>query len=116
MNHTIKLKKAQVREILKATFPDYKGRKYKIEFTEQVRLHDTNWSGGTKNEYVAIGTNGQTSRPTVGAPWDNQVEGQVIELPAHIMIVKHHFFCGSDMGITIYANPCHLPKYLMAGN
>jgi len=116
MNPTIKANKAQVRAILDATFPEYRGRKFKVEFTETVTFSDTNWGGGTKNTYVAISTYGRgVARLNVPAPWLSTVEGKTMELPREVLVVKHTIFCGKDLGITIYAHPGHLPKWLSAG-
>lgn len=114
MNHRMKVKKAQVKDILAATFPEYRGRKFKVEFASTVTFHDTNWGGGTKNTYIAIGSNGRTARLSVPAPWANPVEGKTVEMPANALVVKHTIFCGKDLGITIYASPIHLPKWLTA--
>lgn len=53
MNHRIKINKAQARAIVEATFPNYKGRKFSVEFAETITFCDTNWSGGTRNFYYA---------------------------------------------------------------
>lgn len=115
-NITLKLNKSQVRPILARSFPSYKGRKFAIEFTTRVTFYDTNWSGGTRNQYVAINANGKVAGFSAPAPWNNPIEGMTIDLPEDVLIVEHSDFCGHDMGIRIYANPCHLPKYLPAGD
>ena len=112
MSHQMKINKSQVHDILKATFPEYRGRTFKVEFAPTITFHDTNWGGGTKNTYVAIATDGRTARLNVPAPWLNTVEGKTMELPLNILIVKHTVFCGKDLGITIYAHPAHMPKWL----
>lgn len=115
MSQTMKLNKAQVRDILKATFPEYRGRKFKVEFTPTVTFHDTNWGGGSKNTYVAITSYGRgVARLRVPAPWLNTIEGETKDLPPDVLIVMHTIFCGKDLGITIYAHPSHLPKWLPA--
>jgi len=114
VNHSIRLRKAQVKDIVKATFPEYKGRTFRVEFTARVSFYDTNWGGGTRNSYAAIKSDGRTARLSVSAPWLNVVEGKVVDLPADVLIVKHTILCGKDLGITIYANPVHLPKWLTA--
>ena len=110
----IKLTTAQARTIVQATFPDYKGRKFSIEFRESITLYDTNWSGGTRNQYCVIASNGKTALLHVPAPWVNMVEGQTVEIPLDAMIVCHSYFCGKDCGITIYAHPAHAPKWITA--
>jgi len=110
----MKLNKAQVRDILALTYPEYRGRKYAIEFVPTLMIYNTNWAGGSRNTYTAIRYDGRCSRLGVPAPWVNTVEGKTIELTPEIMIVKHCIFCGRDLGITIYAHPSHLPKWLPA--
>jgi len=110
----MKLNKAQVRDILALTYPEYRGRKYAIEFVPTLMIYNTNWAGGSRNMYTAIRYDGRCSRLGVPAPWVNAVEGKTIELTPEIMIVKHCIFCGRDLGITIYAHPSHLPKWLPA--
>ena len=115
MNHTMKLNKSQVRDILKATFPEYRGRTFRIEFTPTVSFYNTNWSGGTRNIYVAVWSDGRTAKFNAPAPWVNVIEGQTIDMPQNVLIVEHTIFCGKDLGITIYAHPVHLPKWLPRG-
>jgi|SRR3990167_758128 len=114
MNPSYKLSKAQVRGILKATFPDYKGRKFSIEFRYQLTFYDTNWSGGTRNEYAFIRADGRQAMLNAPPPWINHYEGQTVGIPQDIIIVQHSMFCGQDCGITLYANPCNMPNWLNA--
>lgn len=114
MNQTMKVKKAQVKDILAATFPGYKGRTFKVEFAPTVTFHDTNWGGGSRNKYIAVKSDGRTAMLHVPAPWVNTIEGKTIDLPKDVLMVKHTVFCGKDLGITIYASPVHLPKWLTA--
>jgi hypothetical protein len=111
-NITLKLTTAQARPFAKAAFPNYHGRKFKIIFAPTVTFYDTNWSGGTKNTYVAVASDGRTALLKVPAPWVNQIEGKTVEVPENAVIVEHTIFCGEDVGLRIYANPCHLPKWL----
>lgn len=55
---SIKLSTAQARPIVKATFPDYKGRKFSLEFTNHVSFYNVNWSSGSKNEYRMVRVDG----------------------------------------------------------
>jgi hypothetical protein len=111
---TLKLTTAQARPFAKAAFPQYKGRKFKLVFTPTVTFYDTNWSGGTRSQYVAIASDGRTALLHVPAPWVNQVEGKTVPLPEDAVIVEHTIFCGQDAGLRIYVNPVHLPKWLPA--
>lgn|SRR3990167_4216189 len=111
---TVKVSKSQVAGILAATFPKYRGRKFKVAFQECLTFWDTNWSGGTRNSYAAVRADGEISHLAVPAPWVNPVEGMTVEIPVDVLVVKHSIFCGKDCGITIYAHPTHLPKWLPA--
>jgi hypothetical protein len=115
MRQSVKVRKGDIRLILKRSFPSYRGRKFQIEFTDKVWIHDTNWSGGTRTEYAFVRANGEDKMLTVGAPWDNSVEGTSHELPINVLVVAHRIFCGKDLGITIYAHPSYAPKWLIEG-
>jgi len=102
----IKVRKAQVKPLIKKTFPEYKGRTFKAEFTSKVTFYDTNWGGGTRNQYKAVRMgDGAVSALPVRSPWNNPVEGATIQLEPGIVIVKHTIFCGHDLGLTFYAHP-----------
>ena len=114
MNQTIKITRKQAEKILRATFPTYSGRKISLEFAQKVWFYDTNWGGGTRNQYAGIKADGTVAKLNVPAPWINPIEGTSWELPADVLIVEHSIFCGQDMGIRIYAHPSNLPKWLPA--
>lgn len=112
MNQRIKVRKAEVKEIIKATFPNYRGRKFVVEFAERVTFHNLNWSGGTRNVYKGIASNGKTVAMAVQAPWAEPREGATIDVPVDVLVVKHTEYCGTDLGITIYAHPSNASKWL----
>lgn len=112
MTPSIKVTRKQVAGIINATFPDYKGRKFSIEATRSVILHDLNWDGGTKNEYAFIRADGLTAELPEFSPFNNPAEGKEISLPNDVIVVNHIFFCGHDCGIRIMVNPDILQKVL----
>lgn len=114
MRHTIKAKKADVKPLLKVTFPEYRGRKFKVEFTDKVTFYDTNWGGGTRNEYAFVKNTGENVFLDVPAPWENAYEGQTVEMRQDVYVVCHTIFCGSDLGITVYSHPDNMPKWIEA--
>jgi len=114
MNQQIKITRKDAEPIIKATFPQYNGRKIKIEFTDKVTFYDTNWGGGTKNTYAAVKSNGQVGHFYAPAPWVNPVEGMTTDLPTDTLLVEHSIFCGKDCGITIYMHPANAPKWITA--
>jgi hypothetical protein len=111
-----KVKKAQIAPLLEVAFPEYAGRKFSVEFCELVRLYNLNWDGSTKNDYVAIsmGTGNSAELPE-RAPWSNPFEGQVLKMTEDMVIAKHTFFCGQDMGVTFYAHPRRRQEFQALG-
>jgi hypothetical protein len=114
MTNPMKLSKKQYGKLVAAAFPEYHGRKVKLVFAAQVTFYDTNWDGGTVNKYVAVASDGRTAKLNAPAPWCNPIEGQTFEMPVDAMLLERSYFCGQDGGITIYAHPSHLPKWLEA--
>lgn len=115
MRAAIKVKKAAVKEIVKVTFPEYRGRTFKVQYTESVTFHDTNWGGGSRTEYKIVKRGVGVAKVTVDAPWCNVIEGQTVELDHDHLIVAHSVFCGHDCGITVYAHPMLETQRLASG-
>jgi hypothetical protein len=108
-----KARKSQVARIVRATFPEYGGRTFKVNFTETVTFFNLNWGGGTRNQYKAVSCDGKTL--SLGAeygPWNNPVEGMTVRIPQNVLIVEHSIFCGQDRGIRIYSHPANMPHWL----
>ena len=116
MDKSLKLNTQQASPIVQATFPDYKGRKFSLEFTEKVWLHDLAWDGGSKNFYAGIKVDGTVRHLKISNPWTcGGLEGKDIPLTPDAILVEHCYFCGHDLGIRIYAHPSLAPKLLGQG-
>lgn len=113
---TLKLTSRQAKPIVSVAFPNYRGRKFNLLFTGAVRFDNTNWDGGSKNEYASVRSDGTVGRFAAYSPWNNPVEGQTVQLPADVIVVQHTYFRGQDCGITIYAHPSLAPALLPDGN
>jgi hypothetical protein len=107
----VNVKKKDVWNLVKQVFPDYSGRKFRVKFSDEITFMDTNWSGGTKTYYGAIGNNGANVY-NAPAPWINPVEGVTLKMRPDVIIVKRSYFCGHDLGITIVLHPDASPKWL----
>lgn len=111
--NAIKLTRKQAQPILKATFPDYNGRKIRLVYAEKITFSDTNWGGGSRNKYMGYRLDtAKAEMFNAPAPWNNPVEGATVEMPLNGVVVCHSHFCGQDVGITIYVHPDHAPKLL----
>lgn len=113
---TIRARKADVAPLVRATFHDYTGRKFTVRITEQVRLDDLNWSGGTRSQYRATTLDGtplgNTDRYAAMWPGSNLAEGQTLPLVPGAAVVRHTIFCGTDCGLTIHIHPADAPRWL----
>lgn len=106
MSNKIRITRKQAKPFLQAIKSDYRGRKFIIELTDKVIIHNTNWSGGTRNQYTALKFDtGEHETFWAPAPWVNPVEGKTLQIPAGIIIMCRVHFCGEDLGYRIYAHP-----------
>ena len=112
---TAKLKKAEAWPIVGKVFPNYRGRKFKLQFTETIMFSNIHWGGGSRNRYGFVRADRETAYLPASSPWDSPFEGKRMDLPQEILVVQHTFFCGKDLGCTIYAHPIWAPKLLPKG-
>lgn len=116
MFNYVKLAKKDVLGIVKATFPDWKGRKVKARAVEKVHITGLNWSGGSRSQYRSCTIDGRPlgsmDHHNQVAPWDQTAEGQSCPIPPGAVVVEHSIFCGKDSGLTIYVHPNDMPKFL----
>ena len=111
----IKVRRSEVKDIVDASFPDYRGRKISVVFADTITFWDTNWHGGTRNVYKAVASDGRVAKLDVPAPWVNVIEGQSSWVPRDAVVVEHSIFCGKDLGLTIHAHTSHAPAWLPEG-
>jgi len=115
MSTTITVRKAEVRELLAAAFPEYRGRKYKVEIAETVWI-DRIGGGGSSDEIVALYQDNDigmwcTARPTVS---EMQAPCGYLPIKPELIYAVHSMFCGRDIGVTFHVHPRspYLPKML----
>lgn len=114
MNEPVEITRKQALPIIERAFPEYNGRKIKVEFTEKMYFHDLNWHGGTHADYVVLRSDGTTRYLEAVAPWREAREGACVDLPPNVIVVRHYYFCGKDDGLTIYAHPSIAPRLIEA--
>ena len=116
---TIKINKSPgVKEILNRTFPEYKGRKFKLTNYIPSQLNSY-WDGGTRHEYVFYNlATKQSHHVATNHPFfeSSNPRDTPADLPKNVIIVEHHLFCGKDLGITFHVNipDEEIPKMLNA--
>jgi len=95
-------------------FPDYSGRKFRIEVTDREFEAVSYWSGGSKESYCFINTAGNCLRvPDQEHPYmQHYKDNRQVKLAPGLACVKHIYFCGHDMGLTLMLHPSDMPKLL----
>lgn len=104
-----------IRKMVRACYPQWKGRKIKIEPATRYQMMDY-WSEGSRNYVTAYHLeSGATKHPSAmtHSPY-NQAAHAEVQIPEGIALVEHAIFAGRDMGIRIYVNPANLAKLLPA--
>jgi hypothetical protein len=93
--------------LMQQAYPDYKGRRFFIVPKNEIDANDeANWSGGTKNYYKFLAyKDGKFSAftPPDFAPW-KRPDSMQVHLTDSLICIIHAFFCGHDMGLTLYYN------------
>ena len=106
MTDTIKVLRAEVRAVVDASFPAYRGRSFRVVPSGRVTFADLHWDGGTRSEYKAVRlAGGRAAELSIGLPWASPTEGRTVDIPPGFVVVEHSQFCGKDCGINIYCHP-----------
>jgi hypothetical protein len=107
----------EVRDIANMAFPDYTGKKFKVEaFRGPMELRSS-WDGGSRDYYVIVNlSNGKVKPiPENGSGFgSNNKIFKITKLPPNFVVVEKSIFVGKDMGITIYINQENISKMLPA--
>ncbi len=97
-----------LKDVGKAAFPDYRGRKFRLVTDYFPKEINSYWDGGSRDYYCFLNLqNGKivgvhSNHPAFEAKFPNKVP---VELPPEIVLVEHSIFCGKDVGISVYAKP-----------
>lgn len=109
----MKVRKSEIVALLKATFPEYSGRRFFVQPAERITLHDLNWCEGTRNSYRAVTLDGKPigngAKFNGPAPWNNTAEGAEVSIPNGVAVACHSFH-GMHESVTFYLHPQDMPK------
>lgn len=114
----MKTTKKTIAPLLKATFPDYTGKKFFVQAAENITLYDLNWCEGSRTQYRTCTTAGTTINDSDKfnhiAPWKNPAEGQTMPIPPGAIVATRTISQGRECGITFYINPADMPRLIGA--
>ena len=116
---SIAIKPGQIRPIIDATFPEYRGPKasVRIQATAEYSAADLSWQDGSKTEVKALrNINGELVVADLNALSMSNTASFYGVIPPDFMLVEHVIFCGKDLGIRCVVSPdsVFLPKLLPA--
>jgi hypothetical protein len=95
----------EIKQVCKAAFPKYRGRKFKVNYDVKTMSVRSYWDGGSKTSYALVRLHDLSVRhaPTSHPVFDHvDVDVDNVIIPDGFVIVGHSIFCGKDMGLTIY--------------
>lgn len=105
------------REIASASFPGYKGKKFKVvihpdDYPFSLR---TGWDGGSRDSFVIVRLADYQAvkldaMPFVGDQFSRNPEA--FQLPEGFAIVRHAIFQGEDLGLAIWIIEANAAKLL----
>lgn len=116
MTESIQLRRSepQVKQIIAATYPEYRGRKISLRVGVDMLPGHTWCDGGSWYEYHGY-------RLSDGATWDLPAvmrkpreyggepfgcsDQQRVPVPVGVVVVERVYFCGSDLGLRFYVHP-----------
>lgn len=105
-----------VKQVADVAFPDYNGRKFKVEIAKTPLNMASYWSGGSRDYWAVVKLDEMkvVSVPAQSA-FDRPIDGiERVNLPAGFVAVKHTIFCGKDLGLTFYVSPESSPMFVTA--
>lgn len=93
-----------VKRVLQATFPEYRGRKVRVQPYTGPRRWTVCWDEGSRDQVKLIDLARGTADLRAGSPFQNP-EGvlALVDQPENSLLVVHTISCGVDAGITIIA-------------
>ena len=102
--------------IVRAAYPGYRGRKFKIEVSDNPIDVRSYWNGGSRDYFVFVDLRSMraAAMPAQSA-FDPKIAGaESVKLPADFACVQHSIFCGKDSGITIMIGSANAAALLPA--
>ena len=104
----VKLSKDQVRNILKATYPEYRGRTFRLQTQETYQMENY-WSGGSRTYVKGLVKDGESFKVLepdgrASNPMNARAHAE-FEIPKNVVMVEHVYFCGADLGIRLIVHP-----------
>jgi len=104
-------------ELMQKVYPDYKGRKFYLEVSDQEFSTVSYWDEGSRTYYIFIDANDNSLHlPNTHPFYQHNDENRTAKLVPGIACVKCTIFCGRELGLTIMFHPEDIPKQITKEN
>lgn len=111
----VKVNRKDVDGVLKAACPRYKGRKISVECEYIPKNLDSYWDEGCRSYYSFYNiADGRVVTLHSNHPvFEKDQPRTMSSLPVGVLLVCHQY-AGVNQWVTIYCNPCDMPKQITA--
>src|SRR3990167_10052114 len=113
----ITVRRNDVLSLINASFPDYKGRKFRVLPRTGPLQMISYWEGGSRSYFVIIDmVRGRSMEvPQNGTMYDDPTIPSHKDVPPGYVVVEHRIFCGKDLGLRFHVHPKDMPALLGRG-
>lgn len=112
-----KIRRKDVEKVIKATFPDYRGRKVYLQCERIPTRLDSYWDEGHRDYFCFLDLKTwKTYAMHSNHPlYERNQPREMSELPAGVLLVRRTY-SGCNQYLTIFCNPCDMPKQIETTN
>jgi len=103
-----------VKKIALSAYPNYNGKKFSVSVTDNPIDTRSSWEGGSRDYFVFLRLdNLSTFEIPSQSAFDAKIKGaEGVSLVNDMVCVRHTFFCGKDLGITVYVHSSNAPAFI----
>jgi hypothetical protein len=104
----------EVIQLCRKTYPDYNGKKFRVQVVAHPFSVSSYWDGGSHTYFTFVRLSDGASMPMPAqSAFDPKIKGaDAVSLIPGMACIKHSIFCGKDTGCTVMVHPENAPKYL----
>jgi len=103
--------------LMRAAFPSYRGRRYRVRVTDHPLDIRTYWDGGSRDYFAFVDLESRSVSAQVPpqSAFDRPIAGaDAVTLPTNVACVEHTISCGKDLGLTLIVHPRNAAPLLPA--
>jgi hypothetical protein len=108
---------AIMKQIAGVAYPDYNGRKFRVQIAQSPLDVRSYWEGGSRSYYVFVDMRDLSHMRVMDVPQQSAFDKAIpnadrVTIPTGFVCVQHTIFQGHDLGLTFHVSPADAPKML----